>query len=215
LLNFKDPAKYFDNVLVETIKRITAAPLPSRKERNKFWLSGEKYIDMLENWGINDVNHFWMHFDDIDFELRKNLLSQDELNLYHDVKDVISRLKEAGKKIAIISNAADYIVDYILKRFQILDLFDEIFGLGFDKDQAIAKPSPFGILKVLKKLNFNRDESKAMMIGDSRLDIYAAKRANIVACLIKRELNKYPDGYKKWEYKPDFEINHLDELLDL
>ena len=215
LLNFQNPSEYFDNVLFETIKRLTKAQLPSRKERDKFWLSGEKYIDMLENWGLNDINHFWKHFDEIDFELRKLLLKQDELSLYHDVNDVLNRLKNADKKIAIISNAADYIVDYIVQKFQILDIFDDIFGLGFDKDQEIAKPSPFGILKVLKKLNFNPDNSKAIMIGDSRLDIYAAKRANIIACLIKRELNKYPDGYEKWEYKPDFEIKHLDELLDL
>ena len=215
LLNFQNPAEYFDNVLVETIKSLSKALLPSRKERDKFWLSGENYVDMLETWGLNDINHFWKHFDEIDFELRKLLLKQDELSLYHDVIDVLNRLKDAGKKIAIISNAADYIVDYIVQKFQILDIFDDIFGLGFDKDQAIAKPSPFGILKVLKKLNFNSDKSKAIMIGDSRLDIYAAKRANISACLIKRELNKYTDGYNKWEYKPDFEIKHLDELFEL
>jgi len=215
LLNFKDPSEYFDNVLVETIKRLTTSPLPGRKERNKFWLSGEKYIDMLENWGLNDINHFWKHFDEIDFELRKLHLKQDELSLYHDVNDVLNRLKDAGKKIAIISNAADYIVDYIVQKFQILDIFDDIFGLGFDKDQAIAKPSPYGVLKVLKNLNFNPDKSKAIMIGDSRLDIYAAKRANIVACLITRELNKYPDGYKKWIYKPDYVIEQLDEIFDI
>ena len=215
LLNFPNPGEYFDNVLLETVKRLTNAPLPGRKERDKFWLSGEKYIDMLKNWGVGDVNHFWFHFDEIDFDSRKIHVSKDELNLYHDVNEVLSELKEAGKKVAIISNAADYIVEYIVKEFQISDLFDEMFGLGFDKEQGLAKPSPNGILRVLKKLNFNPEKYKAIMVGDSRLDIYAAKRANISACLIKRELNKYTDGYKKWEYKPDFEIIHLDELLDL
>ena len=215
LLNFQHPGEYFDNVLLESVKRLTDGPLPSRKERDKFWLTGEKYIDMLKNWGAGDINNFWKHFDEIDFDLRKILVSKDELNLYFDVNEILSEIKQAGKKIAIISNAAYYIVKYIIKEFQITELFDEIFGLGFDKEQGLAKPSPNGILKVLKKLNFNTEKFKAIMIGDSRLDIYAAKRANISACLIKRELNKYTDGYNNWEYKPDFEIMHLDELLDL
>ena len=215
LLNFQNPGEYFDNVLVETVKRLTNAPLPSRKERDKFWLSGEKYIDILEKWCVGDINHFWFHFDEIDFDSRKKLVSKDELNLYSDVHEILSELKEADKKMAIISNAANHIVEYIVKEFHISYFFDDIFGLGFDKEQGIAKPSPNGILKVLKKLNFNPEKYKAIMVGDSRLDIYAAKRAKILACLIKRELNKYTDGYKNWEYKPDFEIFHLDELLDL
>ncbi len=215
LVNFQNPGEYFDNVLFETIKRLTTAPLPSRKERNKFWFSGDNYIDMLKGWGVGDVNHFWLHFDEIDFELRKILIDRKELNLYNDVEDVLNKLYNSGKKLAIISNAADYIVEYILNSFSIDHFFHETFGLGFDKDQKLAKPSPKGVLKVLGKLNFNPDKSKALMVGDSSIDIYAAKRANIHACLIKRDHNKYPSGYKDWQYQPDFVIEQLFELYNL
>lgn len=36
--------------------------------------TGEKYIEILKKWGVGDLNHFWMHFDEIDFKHRKELL---------------------------------------------------------------------------------------------------------------------------------------------
>jgi len=215
LLNIPHPSEYFDNILVETIKRLTGAPLPNRQERNKFWYSGEKYIEILKKWGVGDLNHFWMHFDEIDFKHRKELLLKKQLTLFEDVREALENLFEKGKKIAIISNSADYIVEYIVKEFNIKHFFHEILGLGFDKDQGIAKPSPAGILSLLKKLNYDPNDSKALMTGDSILDVYAAKRAGIDACLIKRDLNKYPKGYKEWDYQPDYVIKRLDELFDL
>ena len=53
------------------------------------------------------------------------------------------------------------------------------------------------------------------MVGDSYVDIFAAKRADIHACLIKRDFDKYPDGYADWEYKPDTIIKDLKAILDL
>ena len=52
------------------------------------------------------------------------------------------------------------------------------------------------------------------MVGDSRLDVFAAKRANITACLIKRDLHKY-SSRNDWESHPDFEIEHLDDLFTI
>ena len=215
LLNIPNPSEHFDKVLVETIKKLNLALLPERNDRNKFWFSGGKYVDLLRKWGIDNTNDFWLHFDEADYELRKLLLEKKELNLYDDVMEVLNLLKNKCNKLAIISNAANYIVEFIVKKFKIDHYFDIIFGLGYDKDQSMAKPSPQGILKVLQNMNFNQNNNIALMVGDSKLDIYAAKRANIFACLIKRELTKYPDGCKDWDYKPDFTINSLYEILDI
>ncbi len=215
LLNFTNPYEYFDNVLVETIKILTTSPLPNRLERNKFWSSGDSYKDVLKGFGIGELNKFWLHFDEADFKNRKYLVDKGELELYNDVKDVLKRFLNAGKKMAIISNAADYIVDFILKKFKIGNIFHATFGLGFDKDQALAKPSPNGILGVLDKLNYNPEKSNALMIGDSKVDVFAAKRANINACLIKRNINKYPEGFKNWDYQPDYVVLNLDEICNL
>ena len=216
ILQIPDPSEYFDKILNETLKKLTKNPyiLPSRDERNKFWFSGDDYIKLLEGWGVIDGPFFWKFFDEIDFEHRKMLFEQGKLCLYDDVRKVLKEISSANKKLGLISNTADYIVKYILDKFDLSHFFHETFGLGFEKDQEVAKPSPEGILYVLKKLNYNLNNSRAIMIGDSRLDVFAAKRANITACLIKRNVKKYPNR-DDWESHPDFEIERLDELFTI
>lgn len=214
LLYIPKPAEYFDKVLSETIKKLSSENVPSREERNKFWLSGSDYVKLLRNWGVRDQELFWSHFDEIDFNLRKKYIAREKIHLYDDVVNVLKNLKEkSNKKLAIVSNTADYIVDYVLEEFNLNPFFEVVFGLGSEKTQDMAKPSPEGINFVLNTLSYTNGNNKALMIGDSIVDVFAAKRANIDACLLTRNLNKYPEGYDKWEYKPDFVIKNLDEII--
>ena len=214
LLYIPNPSEYFDNVLVESINNLSSKQVPEFEERYKFWFSGDEYINLLKSWGVSDISNFWKKFDEIDYLNRKKLREKNKLKLFQDVKPVIEKIYEAEKKTAIVSNTADYIVDYILHEFEITQLFHEKFGLGFEKDQEVAKPSPEGILTVLRNLGYNV-KSPAIMVGDSFVDIFAAKQASITSCLIRRDPHKYPEGYDKWEHKPDHIINTLEELLYL
>ncbi len=214
LLYIPNSKDYFDNILLETLKQCLTKHVPERSERNKFWFSGNSYIDYLKKWGTNNFRDFWKCFDEIDFEYRKILVQKNEILLFNDVKCVLEKIYNENKKLAIISNSADYIVDFIVKKFNITKYFNYFFGLSFDKDQSIAKPSPLGVLSVLEKLKYDPKIEKAIMIGDSIVDIYAAKKAKISACLIRRDKNKYLDGYGAWEYNPDFVIEQLNEILD-
>lgn len=216
LLNIPNPNEYFDNVLVKTLDKIKAKITPERTLRDQFWFSGEYYLQMLKDWGVNDPVEFWRNFDEIDYNIRKNLIENQEIGLYNDVYPVLEKLYIENKKLAIITNTADYIVDFILEKFKIESFFHEVFGLSYAKDQSIAKPSPKGILSVLKKLNFKKSKnSSALMVGDSKADIFAAKRAHINACLIKRDQTKYKNGFSDWEHKPDYLINKLDDLFKI
>jgi len=217
LLHIPNPSEYFDDVLRKTLELLSSTPkrVPGRNERNQFWRSGEGYIRLLEHWGIENHDDFWKHFDALDFEKRKIFVESEQIYLYPDVEDALTSIYRAGKKMALISNTADYIVDYILDKFNIQNYFNHVFGLGFEKDQSVAKPSPDGILSILNSLDYKPDSCKAMMVGDSMVDVYAAKRANIDACLIVRVSNKYPDGYKDWEFQPDYIIKNLAELFEL
>jgi len=217
LLFIPNPPEYFDNVLVKSIRSFTFDDIPRRKERNRFWLSGDQYQTHLREWGVklDDYNVFWKKFDSIDFEIRKDFVREGKIKLFSDVIYVLDELLEADKKLAIVSNTARYIVDYIIKKFNMKDYFHEIFGLGYGYEQEIAKPSPDGIKMILNKLHFNPTQSSAIMIGDSLVDIFAAKRANINACLLKRNFEKYPDGYSEWQYQPDYVIDDLTHILRL
>ncbi len=217
ILNIPNPSEYFDNILLEAIKTFSVKELPQREERNNFWHLGDHYIELLKKWGVNlkDYGEFWKKFDSIDFENRKNLIEKNQISLFPDVNDVIRQLSLSKKKMAIVSNTASYIVDFILDKFKINDFFHDAFGLGYGKDQGIAKPSPEGIKLTLSKLKYNPNKSSAIMIGDSIVDIFAAKRANIYACLLKRDIHKYPNGYNNWKHKPDYITENLYEVLDL
>jgi phosphoglycolate phosphatase-like HAD superfamily hydrolase len=217
LLYIPNPPEYFDNILKETIEFFSKNGLPPREQRNKFWLSGDQYKILLKEWGVilEDFNEFWEKFDALDFEFRKQFVPKGKIRLFSDVLYVLNELMKVGKKLAIVSNTARYIVDYIIREFGLEDYFDEIFGLGYGNEQNLAKPSPEGIKMILHKLDFDLEHSNALMIGDSIVDIFAAKRANIHACLLKRNFEKYPDGYSDWEHQPDFVIEDLEEILKL
>ena len=215
LLFIPNPSKHFDEVLVDSIKQLSSLDtVPEFQERYKFWFAEDSY-QLLESWGVSDGPNFWKVFDNIDFKKRQFLREKNKLQLFNDVVDTIESILNARRKTALVSNTADYIVDYILDEFEISHLFHEKFGLDGTKDQVYAKPSPEGIKYVLQKLGFNAKTSRAIMIGDSIVDISAAKRANIVSCLIKRDLNKYPNGYHDWEHQPDYVIKGLKEILHL
>lgn len=216
LLHIPNPKTHFDQILQESLKRLTKNHqlLPRQEDRDQFWTSGENYIQLLRNWGVEEGEFFWKIFDEVDFDSRRELELKGELYLYPDVKNTLEQLYHAGKKTAIVSNTADYIMTYFIEKFGIKKCFYQLFALGCEKDESLAKPSPEGILSVLKEFHHEGTTKTAIMVGDSIVDVYAAKRANICACLIERIPDKYPDGFDDWEYKPDIVIKSLEELID-
>lgn len=218
LLHFGNIGAYADQILGETLERLKANYPQNRNERYKLWLSDENFFNVLQEWDVKDPQDFWKVYDEIDFEKRKILIEKNKVYLYKDVTTVLKKIyhDKDNKKLAIISNAAYYIVEYVLEKFNIDKYFHESFGLGYyDNDQELAKPSPKGVLKILKKFNYDPKESKAILVGDSMFDVIAAKKANIYACLIRRDVNTPKKHYKQRDIKPDFIIESLEELLNL
>lgn len=218
LLHLGNIGAYADQILIETLKRLKANYPQNRNERYKLWLSEEKFFNVLQEWDVKNPQDFWKVYDEIDFERRKSLIEKNKIYLYRDVKTVLEKIynHKDNKRLAIISNAAYYIVEYVLEKFNIRHYFHESFSLGYyDNDQEIAKPSPKGVLTILKTFNYDSKESKAILVGDSMFDVIAAKKANIYACLIRRDVNTPKKHYRQWDVKPDFIIESLEELLNL
>ena len=145
-------------------------------------------------------------------------MKKKQVFLYQDAKNSLEKIyhHKVKRKLAIVTNTAYYICEYILNKFNISKYFHEIFSLGYyDNDQELAKPSPKGVLTILDKFKYNPKESKAILVGDSKLDIIAAKKANIYACLIRRDIDARNKDYSEWNIQPDFIIEGLDELLHL
>ncbi len=218
LLHLGNIGDYADQILVETLERLNANYPQNRNDRYKLWYSEEKFFNVLQEWDVKNPQDFWKVYDEKDFEKRKSRIKKNKVYLYSDVKPVLEKIcsHKDNKKLAIISNAAYYIVEYVLETFNISHYFHESFSLGYyDNDQALAKPSPRGVLTILKKFNYDSQESKAILVGDSMFDVIAAKKANIYSCLIRRDINSPKRYYKQKNIKPDFIIESLEELLDL
>jgi len=215
LLNLGNIRAYADQIFTKTLNMLQAPKIPNREEKLKFWLAGKDYIKILNKWGIPEPQNFWNEYDKVDFEHRKVLIDQKKVGLFNDVKDILKKIYETSNKLAIVTNTAGYVVEYILKKFNISKLFQEIFSMGPGIDEKFAKPSPGGIFSILRKFNYDHKYHKALMIGDSMVDIIAAKKANIDACLIRRDIDPHNKNYKNWDFQPDYVIERLDELLYL
>ncbi|MBD3194081.1 MAG: HAD-IA family hydrolase [Candidatus Lokiarchaeota archaeon] len=215
LLHIPNSSEYFDKILVETLNSISKKRIPDRTERNQLWISGDDYYLLLKKWGVFDDEEFWNKFDLTDYHCRLPLIEDKKIYLYPDVIPLLHKLQKYNKNLAIVSNTAQFIVEFVLETFNLTEFFHEVFALGGGNEQEIAKPSPKGILATLNKLDYNEESSSAIMIGDSLVDIVAAKRANIYACLIKRDSQKYIDGFEEWEAPPDFIIENLEEIFNL
>ncbi|MBD3256269.1 MAG: hypothetical protein GF383_14320, partial [Candidatus Lokiarchaeota archaeon] len=90
LVHIPTPSVYFDEILQDTLKILsTHDKLPSFKERNKLWSSGDNYIDFLIKWGVEKHDEFWKHFDKIDHGKRKDLVEKNRIYLYEDATSVL------------------------------------------------------------------------------------------------------------------------------
>jgi len=217
LLNLGNIGLYADQILTETLIILKTPVIPDKNERHQFWGSGDNFIEVLNKWGVPKPSNFWKQYDKVDFKHRKVLYNQNKIALFDDVEIVLEKIykDKDKKKVAIVTNTANYVADYILKKFNIASYFQEIFSMGFKDDQEFAKPSPRGILSVLEKFGYEQNIHRALMIGDSISDIRAAKKANISACLVKRDTMRYKIDTTEWDFQPDYIIERLDKILEL
>lgn len=101
---------------------------------------------------------------------------QKHSRLYPGVIDTLQQLKQAGFKLAIVTNKPYRFTVPLLTAFGLDDLFSEVLG---GDSLAKMKPDPMPLQHLLKQ--WQLDESQLLMIGDSKNDILAAKAANVMS----------------------------------
>jgi len=112
------------------------------------------------------------------------LLENKTIKVFPEVPKILSKLRVLGIKSVIASNSPRHEIELLLKRENILDLFEDIIGLeaGLRK-----KPAPDIFLKALKVLSI--DAKDALVIEDSERGLIAAQKAGCDALWIKTHLN--------------------------
>lgn len=100
---------------------------------------------------------------------------------YDGIIKMISELKDAGVKTAVVSNKADFAVKILSNQY-----FDGLFyfAIGENEKGGInKKPSPDMVNMILSDLNIQKKD--AVFVGDSDVDIYTAKNSGIDCISVK------------------------------
>ncbi|MGX9461093.1 phosphoglycolate phosphatase [Shewanella sp. A14] len=101
---------------------------------------------------------------------------QKHSRLYPGVLATLQQLKQAGFKLAIVTNKPYRFTVSLLTSFGLDGLFCEVLG---GDSLAKMKPDPMPLQHLLKQ--WQLDEAHLLMIGDSKNDILAAKAANVMS----------------------------------
>lgn len=95
---------------------------------------------------------------------------------YPGIPEALSRIKEAGIHVAVLSNKADPEAVRLCNLY-VPGLFDSAAG---EREGIPRKPSPEGVLTLMKGAGASPGET--LYVGDSEVDIETAKNAG-VSCL--------------------------------
>ena len=100
-------------------------------------------------------------------------------HLYPQVRETLSTLRTRGVKLAVVTNKDGRFTDIVLSAHQLLPMFDAV--VSGDTFPA-RKPDPTGIRSVLAQ--FGVSPTRALMVGDSSVDVAAARNAGVPVWLL-------------------------------
>ncbi len=124
---------------------------------------------------------------------------------YEGIPELLRKLKNQNKKIAVITNKYTDISNQILKELDLLQYIDLVLGGDSVENK---KPHPEPVLKAIQIL----DSKSPVMVGDSETDINAAKGADIPSVLV---MYGFGNLELALEAKPDFKVSSVKQLEEL
>jgi phosphoglycolate phosphatase len=101
----------------------------------------------------------------------------DFTTLYPTVRESLDRLRDAGKRMAVLTNKPSIMTRHILQGLVVEGHFFRMFG-GDSFEQK--KPDPIGAEMLMREAAVDR--TRTMMIGDSAVDVATARNAGIACC---------------------------------
>jgi phosphoglycolate phosphatase len=129
----------------------------------------------------------------------------DTTRLYPGVKESLTRLDAAGKRLAVLTNKSVAISRAILEGLSAARLFFQIYG---GNSFPAKKPDPAGVRKLMSEAGMSRE--RTMMVGDSAVDIETARNSGISACGVtwgfaRESFDRAP---------PDLLVDRMEQLAD-
>jgi len=130
----------------------------------------------------------------------------DYTTLYPGVRETLDALHSSGMKLAVLTNKPVRFSKAILSGLSIEGHFAQVYG-GNSFEQK--KPHPIGIETLLA--DTATDASKALMVGDSAVDVRTARNAGIACCGVTY-------GFQPETLvtdPPDYLIDRMEQLLNV
>jgi phosphoglycolate phosphatase len=120
--------------------------------------------------------------------------------LYPNVTKTLEKLHEYRK--VVISNKRENLSRELLEKLQLLQYFELIIGSDTTPEK---KPSAMPLIHAIEKYNVIPEE--AVMVGDSKFDVEAGKRAGVKTIAVA-----YGYGEKTDLFEADYVIDSIDAL---
>lgn len=131
---------------------------------------------------------------------------QRKTRAYDGIPELLRKLKEAGVKMAIVSNKGDGAV----KELNCLYFAQDIGTAVGERPGIRRKPEPDSVLEALRILNSSRE--RALYVGDSEVDYYTAKNGELACVLVSWG---FRDREQLAALGADHLIDHPAQLLDI
>ena len=170
--------------------------LRSLMDRHKdFWTITEDSLDKsMKKFNIN-------------LSLKKDLLSlYKKLSTFPEVMDVLKKLKNEKVKLAILSNGTYDLLEELVVKNQLENIFDDIFSI---EDVKVFKPNSKVYNLPIKRYNFEKDE--IFFLSSNTWDVSGAGNFGFNAIWVNRNHSIFDN----LDFKPKIEIKSLSELIDI
>jgi len=129
----------------------------------------------------------------------------DNTTLYPGVRESLDRLRDAGKRMAVLTNKPVRMTRSIVEGLGIRGHFFQVYG-GNSFDQK--KPHPMGVEALMREAAVDR--AGTMMVGDSSVDVHTARNAGIACCGVTYGFQ--PETLA--DPAPDLLVDRMEQLAD-
>jgi len=140
-----------------------------------------------------------------DFLLDYQARIADESRLFPGAQAALERLGKANYALAVCTNKPEPLARLLLEKLGVADRFHAICGR---ETFPICKPDGRALLLTIDAAK--GDPARAVMVGDSKTDVDAAKNAGVPVTAVDFGYTDRPVS----EFGPDRIISHFDELWD-
>ena len=129
----------------------------------------------------------------------------DNTNLYPGVRESLDRLRDAGKRMAVLTNKPVRMTRSIVEGLGIRGHFFQVYG-GNSFEQK--KPHPMGVEALMREAGVDR--AATMMVGDSSVDVLTARNSGIFCCGVTYGFQ--PETLA--DPTPDLLVDRMEQLAD-